>query len=354
MARLRKGQASGIRERERQPHSAPEAIRLADVAREAGVAVATASRALSNPGRVNAKTRSLVLKAAEKLGYRTNIAARSLRSGLSRIVLVIMPPWDGLNVLEPTLGGIDAKLMQSGYSMMVGALDKDHAADPRIIDMARGGFVDGILAVTNDPPKSGGGLPILSARLPSVGLLIDLSPFGVPSVVVAEREGTRQLTEHLISRGRRRLMYVGGLPGYHDVERRAGFDEAIAAASRRVSALHVKGDYSAAAGARVAEAFLAMKDRPDGVVFTSDWMAIAFMDIIRKAGVRIPEQVSVTGFDGVAAAQYCEPSLTSYRQPMAAMGAEAARLLLNLIAGENAQPPARTVFAGEIMLRGSS
>ncbi len=175
-----------------QERGASDIIRLADVAREAGVAIATASRALSNPARVNAKTRVRVLRAAERLGYTTNIAARSLRSGLSRIVLVIMPPWEGLNVLAPTLQGVDEELMRSGYSMIVGALAEDRSADPRIIEMARGGFVDGILAITNDPPRSGD-LPILSARLPSVGLLIDLSPFGVPSVVVAEREGTRLL-----------------------------------------------------------------------------------------------------------------------------------------------------------------
>jgi LacI family repressor for deo operon, udp, cdd, tsx, nupC, and nupG len=353
MARHLKGRAVDIGEDVNRLRSTTDVIRLADVAREAGVAIATASRALSNPSRVNVKTRVRVLKAAERLGYATNIAARSLRSGLSRIVLVIMPPWEGFNVLEPALRGIDAELMRAGYSMIVGALARDRSADPRIIEMARGGFVDGILAITNDPPQSGE-LPILSARLPAVGLLIDLSPFGVPSVVVAEREGTRLLAEHLIAQGRRRLMYVSGPPGYHDIERLAGFEDAIRAASRPVSTVHVEGDYTASAGVRAAEAFLAMPDRPDGAVFTNDRMAVAFMDVVRRAGVRIPADLSVTGFDDIEGATYCEPPLTTYRQPMELMGAEATRLLLRLIGGEAVVKAGRTMFAGEIVVRGSS
>jgi LacI family repressor for deo operon, udp, cdd, tsx, nupC, and nupG len=342
----------GSRQDEDTPKAPPDVVRLADVAREAGVAIATASRALNNPGRVNAATRAHVLAAADRLGYTTNIAARSLRSGLSRIILVVMPPWDGLNVLEPALRGVDAELMRAGYSMVVGTLAKDGSPDPRVIEMARGGFVDGILAITNNPPKSGG-LPILSARLPSVGLLIDLSAFGVPSVVVAEREGTRLLTEHLIAKGRSRLMFVRGLAGYHDVQRIAGFRDAVRGAQAPVSTIYVDGDYSTDSGIRAANAFLNMAERPDGVVLTNDWMALAFMDVVRKAGVRVPEELSITGFDDIRAARYSSPPLTTYRQPLDLMGALAARMLLKLVAGE---PVAggRTVFPGEVMLRASS
>lgn len=332
---------------------AQDAVRLTDVAREAGVAIATASRALSNPSRVNAKTRVRVLAAAERLGYTTNIAARSLRSGLSRIVLVVMPPWEGFSVLESVIHGVDEELMRSGYSMVVGTLSRDRSADPRIIEMARGGFVDGILAVTNEAPREGGGPHIISAHLPSVGLLIDLSDFGVPSVVVAEREGIRLLTEHLLARGRRKLAFVGGMPGYHDVERLAGFEDAVRAASCPLSTLHLEGDYSAAAGARAAELFLNMAERPDGIVFTNDWMAIAFIDAVTRAGVRVPDDVSVVGFDGIEAARFIKPPLTTYAQPMQRMGVAAARQLLDLIAGE-AVKEGRTIFPGELVIRGSS
>jgi len=329
------------------------AVRLADVAREAGVAITTASRALSNVNRVNRWTRERVLDAADRLGYVTNVAARSLRSGLSRIVLVVTPPWRGFNVLEMALQGIDAELRHAGYSMIVSTLEKDGSADPRMMEIARGGLVDGLLAVTNGPAGSGE-LEILSARLPSVGLLVDLGSFGVRSVVVSEREGVRQLTAHLIAAGRRRLMFVGGLPGYHTIERRSGFEDAVGAALYPVTTIYLDGDYTAAAGRRAADAFLSMRDRPDGAMFTNDRMAVVFMDSIRKAGVRVPHDVSVTGFDDIELATYCEPPLTTYRQPMDEMGAEAARLLLAEIRGEGAPGVEPIVLTGQIVFRESA
>jgi DNA-binding LacI/PurR family transcriptional regulator len=192
--------------------------------------------------------------------------------------------------------------------MIVGSLNKEGRAEPRIIELARGGFVDGILAVTNDPLRHSGGPSILSAQLPSVALLVDLSPFGVPSVVVTEREGMRMLTEHLIARGRRRLMYVGGTPGYHDVERVAGFHDAVRASLETITTVHISGDYLIPSGVEAARTFLSMPERPDGVVLTSDWMALAFMDHLREAGVRVPEDVSVTGFDDIEASRFVQPA----------------------------------------------
>lgn len=328
-------------------------IRLADVAREAGVGIATASRALGNMNRVNRRTRAHVLDVAERLGYVSNVAARSLRSGLSRIVLVITPPWQGLNVLELTLRGIDTELRRAGYSMIVSTLERDGSADQRMMETARGGLVDGVLAVTNQPLASGE-LAILSARLPSIGLLVDLGSFGVKSVVVSERDGIRELTSHLIATGRKRLLFVGGLPGYHTIERRLGFEDAIDAAPSSVKGIYLEGDYTAAAGLEVADTFLSMTKRPDGAVFTNDRMAVAFMSAVRKAGVRVPHDVSVTGFDDIELATYCEPPLTTYRQPMDEMGAEAARLLLAAIGGEAASDVAPIMLTGQIVFRESA
>ncbi len=337
-------------ERTRPEHAV---IRLADVAREAGVGIATASRAFSNVTRVNRRTRERVLDAAERLGYSTNLAARSLRSGMSQMVLVVTPPWQSFNILESALRGIEAELKRAGYSMIVSTLGRDGSADPRMLEIARGGLVDGLLAVTNTPLESGE-LPILSARLPSIGLLVDLGSFGVRSVVVSEREGTRQLTAHLIAAGRRHLMFVGGLPNYHTVERRAGFDDAVRAALGSVTRIHLEGDYTAAAGLRAATKFFSMRKRPDAAVFTNDRMAVAFMASVRKQGLRIPHDVAVTGFDDSELAEYCEPPLTTYRQPLEEMGAEAARLLLASIRGEEASGAGPLVLQGHVVLRGSA
>jgi len=330
-----------------------DTVRLDDVAREAGVAISTVSRALNNPMRVNAKTRNHVRMVAERLGYAGNIAARRLRSGLSRVVLVVTPPWTDTNVLGPALRAIDHELMRSGYSMIVGALAEDRSADPRIINMARGGYVDGILAITNDPPLDGGGLPILSAGLPSVGLLNDLSRYGVTSLVTTERSGMRDLTADLIRRGRRHLAFVSGPPSYHNTEREAGFREAIEKSGLPIESVTIEGDWSYDSGVRAAEQFLALDERPVAAVLTNDRMAIAFIKILREAGLNVPRDVAVTGFDDIGAAAYCDPPLTTYRQPMERLGVEGARLLMRLISGEERGEAVCHHVAGHIVRRQS-
>lgn len=313
--------------------SPPVPVKLADVAKAAGVALATASRALSNPNRVNAQTRQRVLDAAQRLGYSINIAARSLRSGLSRSIMVMVPPWHSSDIFETLLREIDSELMRSGYNMVVSNLGEDLEADPRAIDLARGGLVDGLMAIANEPPTSG--TPsIMAAGLPTVGLLIDLSGQGVPSVVSDDRNAVYELTKAMLAAGRRRFMYVSGPRGdYHDVERYAGFKKALATVSRAHRPLRVEGDWSYEAGMDAGRAFLDAKVRPDAAVFCNDRMAISFMDVVIRAGARIPEDVAVAGFDGIDVAQYCRPSLTTIQQSTDLLGAFGARLLLQIIRG---------------------
>ncbi len=330
-----------------------EGVRLADVARQAGVGISTVSRALTNPSRVNAKTRDHVLQVAASMGYAGNLAARRLRSGLSRVVLVMIPSFVFSDVLAPAIMAVDAELMRSGYSMIVGVLAKDRQADPRIIDMARGGFVDGILAITNEPPGEGRELSILLANLPAVGLLTDLSSFGIPSLVTAEREAIEVLAGELIRRGRRHLLYVGGPEAYHEKERDAGFRRAVERAREPVRSSFIEGDYSYESGIEAARKFLALPDRPDGAVIANDNMAMAFMRSVRDAGLRVPEDIAITGFDDVGAAAFCEPPLTTYRQPMERLGTAAARRLLDIIAGEAPDTVTCEFLRGELCIRGS-
>lgn len=312
-------------------------VKLADVASAAGVALATASRALSNPKRVNAETRERVLEVANRLGYSINIAARSLRSGLSRTIMAVVPRWHSTDIFETLLREIDAELLRSGYSMIVAHLGDDLEADPRAIDLTRGGLVDGLLAIANDVPASGQ-LSVLSAGLPTVGLLADLGKLGVPSVVSDDRNAVFELTRAMIAAGRRRFMYVGGPKGdYHEPERYAGFRKALAGVEGVAKSLRIEGDRSFEAGVRAAETFLAAKVRPDAAVFYNDRMALSFMDTVIRAGVRIPEDVAVAGFDDIEIAQHVRPSLTTVRQSTDLLGAFGARLLLQIIASN---PPA--------------
>jgi LacI family repressor for deo operon, udp, cdd, tsx, nupC, and nupG len=316
--------------------TAHEAVKLVDVANAAGVAIATASRAISNPGRVNAETREKVLQVAQQLGYTMNVAARSLRSGLSHSIMVMLPPWHSSDIFETILHAIDEELVRSGYNMIVGNLGSDRIADPRKLELARGGFVDGLLAIANEPPLRGK-LSVLSAQVPTVGLLIDLSRHGIPSVVSDDRNAIYQLARAMLDEGRRRFMYVSGPKDqYHDDERFAGFKKALSGVPDLAKPQRFDGDWSFDAGARAARSVLdkAPAERPDAVIFSNDRMAIAFMDTMTRAGVKVPKDIAIAGFDGIEVAQYCRPSLTTVEQSLELLGAFSARLLLKLIRGE--------------------
>jgi LacI family repressor for deo operon, udp, cdd, tsx, nupC, and nupG len=218
--------------------------------------------------------------------------------------------------------------------------------------MARGGLVDGILAVANETP-AGGTLPVLSAKLPAVGLMIDLSAFGVPSVLTNDREAVASLTTRLIKLGRRRLAYLAGpADNYHDVERYAGFVSSLH--HEGLSPTRLAGDFTFSSGEAAGIQYLDLKDRPDAVVCANDDMAIGFMKVVAQAGVRIPRDVAVTGFDGTDFAAYTSPALTTLRQPAEQMGAASARLLLQLINGEAPPVFQRMIVSCVLEERGST
>ena len=322
-------------------------VKLIDVARAANVAVSTASRALNNPSRVNPKTRSRVETVAAHLGYSTNMAARSLRMGSSRMAMVIMPPWRESSMLNDVLRGIDEELSKHGYTMIVGQLNEAGLPDPRVLEMARGGMIDGAIAVANDPPRSGG-LPILAAERPIVGLMIDLSEHGVPSVISNDRRAVHDVVGRLLANGRQRFMFVSGPPNYHDSERYGGFTEALAKAGAKGGAgarevLRFDGDYTFEAGWNAGGAFLDAKERPDAVVCSSDDIAIGFMKRVQRAGVRLPQEACVVGFDGIAVGAFVEPAISTIQQHLVRMGAASARLLLRALADPDAELPMRTI-----------
>ena len=163
-------------------------------------------------------------------------------------------------------------------------------------------------------------------------------------------------TEHLIALGHRRLMYVAGIEGnYNEVFRYRGFLRAVRAAGLpRADILRQKGDYSLASGAAAGRSFLELGKRPTGVVCCCDEMAIGFLKIITEAGVKCPQDVSVVGFDGIEYADFCEPTLTTIRQPREDLGATGARALLAALRGEAAPRERKVVLPARLMVRGST
>jgi LacI family repressor for deo operon, udp, cdd, tsx, nupC, and nupG len=179
---------------------------------------------------------------------------------------------------------------------------------------------------------------------------------GVPVVLVAERAAGAAVARHLLGLGHRRFGYIAGLAGHHvEEERWAGFSGALAAAGIAAAGIaRFAGDFYAASGVAAGRAFLALAARPTAVFAASDMMAIGFMHALRAAGLSVPRDVSLVGYDGIEAADYSVPPLTTVRQPREAMGRAAAELLLRLIGGETIPPEARVLTLDGVLRPGAS
>lgn len=339
-------------------HSGPTeramTARIVDVARLAGVSTATVSRALSNPGRVNTETRRRVLEAVSALGYTPNAAARNLRARRSMMVLVVVPKLANVFFAQ-VLRGIDSELFRSGYGLIIGDLDTNYAfeKEKHLVALVNAGHIDGVITIFGGVPRNAS-RAIIATGVPVVGLCAQTKAPGVPNVLVDDYGGSRKATEHLLGLGHRALMFVGGTrQNYNTVHRLRGFRAALAAHGLDPKAAPmVFGDYTFGSGVEAAEAFLALEQKPTGIVCASDEMAIGFMATVRQAGFRIPRDLSVIGFDDIEFSRFTEPPLTTIAQPRVELGRSAARTILARIRGEAVEEPPH--IDCPIVVRGST
>lgn len=352
------------------PGSAPS---VADVARRAGVATSTVSRALTMPGRIAEKTRLKVLAAAEELGYKPNLAARNLRLGASKTVMIVLPGAlfvGASQVISEVLFGIDGALVREGYSLLIANLDRFAETEEHIMDLALGGTIAGSIVLSSPLPEAGD-RTLADAGLPIVAALFDLSPWGIPSVVSNERVAMREATEHLLALGHRRFLYIPGPTGaypardrrrhapgpegnYHESERFAGLIEALEGAGLPPNSVtRSAGGFDFETGVAAAELYLSASMRPTGVLACIDDSAIGFIKTVTRAGVRVPEDVSVIGFDGSRVGAFINPGLASVRQSTIELGVAAADALLRGIAGSGSAEVERIVIDCELLTRES-
>jgi DNA-binding LacI/PurR family transcriptional regulator len=328
-------------------------VNMKQIAQELGLAVSTVSRALSNPGRVSKSTLNKVSEAANRLNYTTHAVARSLRVGQSRLLMALVPEMQSSESVVQTLAGIDEALMPRGYGLLLAHLNRIQSTDRQLFELACSGLVDGMIMIG---PHLNGSASLQKLPLPSVSLLVDRSALGVPSVVTDDRAATKCAARHLLELGHKRFLYIGGQEGeYHEEERHAGVREALAEAGLPAAALRrYPGRFGVADGEAAARAYLQWPDRPSAVVCWNDYMAIGFMKTIRDAGLKIPHDVAVTGFDGIEGASYCEPGLTTLAQPFKTMGAAGATMLLGIVEGKAVASPLRTVVESALVVREST
>jgi LacI family transcriptional regulator len=308
--------------------SKPAAVTILDVARHAGVSPMTASRVINANPRVAQALRERVQASVQALGYRPNLAGRSLRTaGSARIgVLYSNPSAAYLN--ELMLGLLEQSSL-SGAQILVekcGGIASQRAATERLLEAG----VDGVIL---PPPlcDSAQTLRELDSRGIHVVAVATGAPVpGVSSVRIDDYQGARTMTRHLLDLGHRRIGFVQGDPAHTPAQaRRQAFLDTMAEAGLEVPDSHLAtGMFTYRSGLEAARDLLALQPRPTALFCSNDDMAAAAMAVAHGMSLRIPGQLTIVGFDDTPMATTLWPELTTIRQPVTAMGKAAITLIL--------------------------
>lgn len=300
-------------------------VTLKEVAALAGVSVSTVSRALDGKSYVSDKTRKAVQQAAKKLEYRPNALAKSLKSGSTHTLALLIP--DIQNPYLPMMvRGVEDEARNRGYTLILCNTDESIEAEREYLERLKNRWVDGFIISS----MREGAEHVRALKEESFPVVLTARYYGgeFDTVAIDNVEAARAAVEYLLNLGNRRIAIALGnteLNVYRD--RLKGYEKALNDAGMAVdNNLIVCEKTSEAMMERIAE--LARKEQADAVFATSDLKAIAVMRAIADAGRRIPEDVAVMGFDDIAMGALIEPPLTTVRQPLYDIGREAARKLI--------------------------
>jgi len=332
-------------------------VTVKDIAQRAGVSHSTVSRALNNSPLISEAVAMRIKRLAFEMGYFPSAAARTLKTRRSRVLGVIVSNLDDPFFSE-ILQGIEEGIQDSGYSLFIAAAHRDPQRERGIVQAMVERSAEGVIVCSTSFSEEQSG---------------QFLQYGVPVVVVNNQaaedfrwsiyhddvDGSRQVTRHLLELGHTRLAYIGNsLSGRSNEDRLLGFRQELAAAglpSLSDHLLSVPGG-GPAQGASAAERLLALPQPPTAFCCYNDMMAIGALQALQALGLCVPAQASVTGFDNITFSAYTNPPLTTFDQPKRFIGAEASRLMLDLLETPQAGPgePKVRILRGRLLVRGST
>lgn len=306
---------------------------IKDVAREAGVSYSTVSRVLNDYEHIRPEKRQRVLEAMAQLGYQVNLQARSLVMGRSNLVAMLVHDL-GNPYTAQIVQAIDTTLEQADYNLVLFTTHQNKAKEADFVDNFTQRMVDGLLLLI--PFDSETYLGKLRERGVPYVVIADtqqLDRFS-PMVGITNWQGAYEAMRYLIGLGHRRIGFISGHPLFlSTAERLEAYKAALTDHGLAFDETLVRpGGYQYQPGYEAAHTLLALPNPPTAIFASNDLSAQGVYDAARARGLRIPEQLSVVGYDDIPQAAYLHPPLTTVRQPLLEMGSAAARLLLDLIA----------------------
>ncbi|MGD8149730.1 LacI family DNA-binding transcriptional regulator [Ornithinimicrobium sp. Y1694] len=304
--------------------------RMEDVAKAAGVSVATVSKVVNSRYGVSASTSARVLEVIEEFGYAASLGASSLRTPRTNIIGILVAEFEPFSL--ELLKGISEAAEDCDYELLAfaGATHGSEAGwESRSLGRLGGTLIDGAILVTPTVVGANGAVPVVAID-PHAGSA------DAPTVDSDNIGGARQAIEHLIGLGHRRIAMIGGR---EDLEsawlRERGYREAMAAAGLAVrDEWLARGTFRADSADQPTRELLLADEPPTAIFAANDLMAIRALQVAAELGVRVPEDVSIVGFDNIPESALSHPQLTTVAQPLHELGVRALQMLLHLLAGE--------------------
>ncbi|WP_326999894.1 LacI family transcriptional regulator [Dactylosporangium sp. NBC_01737] len=321
-------------------------VTIKDVARVAGVSPSTVSRALTTPALVQADTRSRVERAAAELGYQPNRAARGLITGRTGNIGLIVP--DLTNPFFPgVVKGVQSRARESDFSVFLADTDEDPTAEAGLV-RALSKQVDGIVLCS--PRMAEEDLRSVIGETPVV--MLNRRVGQIPAITIDNADGIRQAVAHLAALGHRRIAYVAGPRLSWSNRERARALRSVTAATG-IDLVEV-GNFAPQFAGGIAAADLVLAAGVTAVIAYNDLVALGLLNWFATRGVKVPEAISVMGFDDIVLSQMVSPSLTTVAQPQEPIGRAGVDMLLQLLEDPERAAVARRELPSQLMVRHST
>ncbi|NLK73658.1 MAG: LacI family transcriptional regulator [Clostridiales bacterium] len=311
-------------------------VTIKDVAEKADVSIATVSRVINNPHLVTEKVRERVLEVINELGFRPNPVARSLVMKKNRLIGVIVPELSNFFVGE-IMNGIDEIIHTHEYDIIVCHTRGDHEQEIRYLDIFYDKQAEGIIFMTwnldNKVVEH-----ISKMDIPVVMINRNTSNLAIPSVSIDNYKAAYEMTQYLLKKGHRKIALIRNSIDVDafGLEQYKGYKQALSEYGIEVNEKYIRyGNFSMDNSYKIVMDFIEEKIIPTAIFCTSDIMAIGAINALKDSGYKVPEEVSVVGFNDVRLASIYRPRLTVIHQPLFNIGSVAVKMIIDRIKGKN-------------------